>query len=111
MQCYTNRHLRQLFRLLSARAVLWTEMEKAEDLLAGEAARDRRLRHDGCEGPLVLQLGGGDPASLAAAARLAIRYHRAVEADAFGLMESRGCKRLIVQGEERLWRSVAVSDG
>jgi hypothetical protein len=74
MQCYTNRHLRRLLRMLSSRAVLWTEMEKVDDLLLSEAARDRRLRHDDCERPLVLQLGGGDPTSLAAAARLAIRF-------------------------------------
>ena len=73
MQCYTNRHLRHLLRLLSARAVLWTEMEKVEDLLASKAARDRRLRHDDMEHPLVLQLGGSDPALLAEAARHARR--------------------------------------
>ena len=73
MQCYTNRHLRWLLRLLSTKAVLWTEMEKVEDLLASDAARNRRLRHDDIERPLVLQLGGGDPVLLAAAARLALR--------------------------------------
>ncbi len=73
MQCYTNRHLRHLLRLLSARAVLWTEMEKVEDLLSNHAARDRRLRHDDMEHPLVLQLGGSDPNLLAEAARHARR--------------------------------------
>ena len=33
MQCYTNRHLRRMLRLLSSDAILWTEMEKVSDVL------------------------------------------------------------------------------
>ena len=45
MQCYTNRHLRYLLRRLNEDVVLWTEMEKAADLLASDDAMERRLRH------------------------------------------------------------------
>ncbi len=33
MRDYTDRHLRHLFRLLTSRAVLWSEMEKASVIL------------------------------------------------------------------------------
>jgi hypothetical protein len=49
MQCYTNRHLRYFFRLLSEKAVLWTEMEKTDDLLMSNSAGKRCiLFHDNC---------------------------------------------------------------
>ena len=73
MQCYTNRHLRDLLGRLCPAAVLWTEMEKTSDL-ATEAARHRRLWHRQTERPVVLQLGGDDPAQLAAAVRHAAPY-------------------------------------
>lgn len=76
MQCYTNRFFRYLMRGLSSKVVTWTEMEKAADLLASDAACERRLRHSlHCEGSLtVLQLGGSDVAQMARAAALARRY-------------------------------------
>ena len=73
MQAYTNRHMRRLCWLLSKRAVLWTEMEKASDLLASAAAAERRLRHPAAE-RCVLQLGGSDIPSLQDACRLANAY-------------------------------------
>ena len=73
MQCYTNRHLRDLLGRLCPAAVLWTEMEKTTDL-ATEAARHRRLWHRQTERSVVLQLGGDDPAQLAAAVRHAAPY-------------------------------------
>ena len=73
MQAYTNRHLRTLCRLLSSQAVLWTEMEKADDLLASQAAAHRRLRGGPGERS-VLQLGGRDIKKLEAACRLANEY-------------------------------------
>ena len=57
MQCYTNRHLRRLLRLLSTDAILWTEMEKVDDILANP---HRHLATVHTEHPLVLQLGGDD---------------------------------------------------
>lgn len=74
MQCYTNVHLRVLFRSLSAKAVLWTEMEKARDLCKSQKACAARLKHTYPEHPLVLQLGGGDPDRMAQAARSALPF-------------------------------------
>ena len=73
MQCYTNRHLRTLYRCCSDRVVLWTEMEKCSDLLGSAAAARRRLHH-AVEKPNVLQLGGSDPAELARATKLGLDY-------------------------------------
>lgn len=67
MEC-TDRHFRYFARLLSSRARLYTEMVTAAALLHGDPAR--LLRHDPFEYPLALQLGGSDPAQLAAAAKL-----------------------------------------
>jgi tRNA-dihydrouridine synthase A len=68
MMDWTDRHCRFLHRLMSRRAVLYTEMVTAAALRHGPA--DRLLRHDASEHPVALQLGGSDPAELAAAARL-----------------------------------------
>ena len=73
MQAYTNRHLRKLCRLLSKEAVLWTEMEKTEDILESDAAAERRLRHDASE-RCVLQLGGNEITRLKSACRVANKY-------------------------------------
>ncbi|KAJ1615968.1 hypothetical protein T492DRAFT_1109719 [Pavlovales sp. CCMP2436] len=71
MQVYTNSHLRALLRALSPSAVLWTEMEKTDDLLARPDVIAQRLRHACEQQPLVLQLGGNEPRALAEAARRA----------------------------------------
>jgi tRNA-dihydrouridine synthase A len=63
----TDRHLRYLLRLLAPHARLYTEMITARALLHGDA--ERLLRFDSVEHPVALQLGGSDPAELAAAAR------------------------------------------
>ena len=54
MQCYTNSHCRVLLRYLSSDAILWTEMEKVDDILANP---HRHLATVHTEHPLVLQLG------------------------------------------------------
>ena len=60
MQCYTNGPLRYLYRALSKDAVLWTEMEKVEDLMAADAsALQRRFGPPGYK-DIVLQVGGND---------------------------------------------------
>ncbi|WP_416423453.1 tRNA dihydrouridine(20/20a) synthase DusA [Pseudomonas sp. App30] len=69
MMDWTDRHCRFFLRLLSANALLYTEMVTTGALLNGDAARF--LRHDDTEHPLALQLGGSTPADLAACARLA----------------------------------------
>jgi tRNA-dihydrouridine synthase A len=62
----TDRHFRFMLRLLAPDLVLYTEMVVAQAVLHGD--RDRLLGFDEREHPLVLQLGGSDPAALAAAA-------------------------------------------
>ena len=64
----TDRHFRYLLRLLAPHARLYTEMITARALLHGDAPR--LLEFDAAEHPVALQLGGSDPAELAAAARL-----------------------------------------
>jgi tRNA-dihydrouridine synthase A len=68
MMDYTDRHCRYLLRLLSPRALLYTEMVTAQALAHGDV--ERLLGHDETEHPVALQLGGSDPALLAHAARL-----------------------------------------
>lgn len=67
---WTTRDFRYFARLLSRRALLYTEMVTTGALLHGDAAR--HLAFDASEHPLALQLGGSDPRALAACARLAV---------------------------------------
>lgn len=69
MMDWTDRHCRFFLRLLSKNALLYTEMVTTGALLHGDS--ERFLRHDETEHPLALQLGGSNPADLAASARLA----------------------------------------
>src|SRR5512147_1620950 len=71
MEC-TDRHCRYFHRLLSRHARLYTEMVSTGALLHGDVAR--HLDFDPAEQPLALQLGGSEPADLAAGARLAQRW-------------------------------------
>jgi tRNA-dihydrouridine synthase A len=64
----TDRHFRYLLRLLAPHARLYTEMVTARALLHGDV--EHLLRFAAEEHPVALQLGGNDPAELAAAARL-----------------------------------------
>src|SRR5258705_5757581 len=68
MMDWTDRHCRYFLRGFSPRVLLYTEMITAEALLRGNAAR--LLQYTPEEQPLALQLGGREPARLAAAARL-----------------------------------------
>lgn len=68
MDC-TDRHCRYFLRLISPRVRLYTEMITAAAIIRGDAAR--WLRFDAAEHPVAVQLGGSDPALLAAAARRA----------------------------------------
>ena len=72
MMDWTDRHARYFLRLISGRARLHTEMITAEAVLHGD--RDRLLGFDAAEHPLAAQLGGAEPARLAAAARIATDY-------------------------------------
>jgi tRNA-dihydrouridine synthase A len=68
MMDWTDRHCRRLHRCLSARARLYTEMLTAQAVIHGD--RERLLGFDPADHPVALQLGGADPAALAAAARI-----------------------------------------
>jgi tRNA-dihydrouridine synthase A len=65
---WTDRHFRYFARLMTRRTLLYTEMVTTGALLHGD--RERFLRHDPAEHPLALQLGGSDPAEMAACARM-----------------------------------------
>ncbi len=69
---WTDRHCRRFHRYLSRHARLYTEMVTTGALLHGD--QPRHLDFDALEHPLALQLGGSEPADLAACARLALRW-------------------------------------
>lgn len=64
----TDRHFRMLFRLISKRALLYTEMITADAIIHGN--REKLLGFNQEEHPLALQLGGSEPAKLALAAKI-----------------------------------------
>ena len=68
MMDWTDRHCRFFHRLLSRRALLYTEMVTTGALIHGDVAR--HLRYNVEEHPVALQLGGSEPADLAHCARL-----------------------------------------
>lgn len=69
MMDWTTSDYRVFARLLSKRALLYTEMITTGALLFGD--RDRFLHFDGIEHPLALQLGGSDAGELAQCAGFA----------------------------------------
>jgi tRNA-dihydrouridine synthase A len=68
MMDWTDRHCRAFHRTLTKRALLYTEMVTTGAVLHGP--RDRLLGFSAVEHPVALQLGGSDPAALAASARI-----------------------------------------
>src|SRR5688572_7650203 len=66
MMGWTGRHCRYFHRLLSARALLYSEMVTADAVIHGD--RERLLAFNPQEHPVALQLGGSNPARLAEAA-------------------------------------------
>lgn len=72
MMDYTDRHFRYFIRLMSRHTRLYTEMLTTGALLHGDPRRF--LEYHAAEHPLALQLGGSDPAELAACARIAADY-------------------------------------
>jgi tRNA-dihydrouridine synthase A len=69
MMEWTDRHCRFFHRLLTRRALLYTEMLTTGAVLRGNRAR--LLRYDPAEHPLALQVGGADPRALAQCAKIA----------------------------------------
>ena len=68
MMDWSDRHCRFFHRLLAPHARLYTEMVTTGAVLHGD--RERLLGYDPAEHPVALQLGGHEPAELAAAARI-----------------------------------------
>ncbi|MTH64762.1 tRNA dihydrouridine(20/20a) synthase DusA [Paracoccus shanxieyensis] len=69
MMDWTDRNCRVFHRMLSRRALLYTEMVTAQAVIHGDRAR--LLDYDAGDHPVALQLGGSDPAMLAEATRIA----------------------------------------
>lgn len=69
---WTDRHCRAFHRVLSGRALLYTEMVTADAVIHGD--RERLLGFAPEEHPVALQLGGSDPDKLAAAARIGAAF-------------------------------------
>ncbi len=70
MDC-TDRHYRYLARLISRRALLYTEMLTTGAVIFGDAGN--LLGFDPAEHPVALQVGGSDPVDMARSARIAER--------------------------------------
>ncbi|WP_375644808.1 MULTISPECIES: tRNA dihydrouridine(20/20a) synthase DusA [unclassified Bartonella] len=66
---WTDRHCRFFYRLLTKKALLYTEMMVADSVIHG--VRKQLLAFSDKERPVALQLGGADPKKLAEAARIA----------------------------------------
>ncbi|MDB5553073.1 MAG: tRNA dihydrouridine synthase DusA [Rhizobium sp.] len=66
MMDWTDRHCRAFHRVLSRRALLYTEMVTTGAVLFGP--KDRLLGFDASEHPVALQLGGSEPDALARSA-------------------------------------------
>jgi tRNA-dihydrouridine synthase A len=72
MMEWTDRHCRFFHRLLTRRALLYTEMLSTGAVLRGDRAQ--LLRYDPAEHPLALQVGGADPRALAQSAKIAAEW-------------------------------------
>src|SRR5471030_3298512 len=68
MMEWTDRHCRFFHRLLTRRALIYTEMLTTAAILRGD--RVRLLGFDAFEHPVALQLGGSDLQALAQSARI-----------------------------------------
>lgn len=69
MMEWSTSDCRTFWRLLTKKAVLYTEMVTTGALLHGD--KSRFLDYNACEHPIALQLGGSDPIALAECARIA----------------------------------------
>ena len=72
MMDWTDRHCRYLHRLLTSRALLFTEMVTSAAVVHGP--RERLLGFDPVEQPVAVQLGGSDPRELAEATAIAAEF-------------------------------------
>src|SRR4051794_28144822 len=72
MMEWSDRHCRVFHRLMTRRALVYTEMVTTGAVLHGD--RERLLGFDPAEHPVALQLGGSDPAALARCARIGAEF-------------------------------------
>lgn len=72
MMDWTDRQCRNVHRMLTRHALLYTEMVTTGAIIHGN--RDQHLAFDEIQHPVALQLGGSDPAALAECARIAEGY-------------------------------------
>lgn len=72
MMDWTDRHCRYFHRQFSRYALLYSEMITSAALVHGDP--ERLLAYHGAEHPVALQLGGSDPAQLAAAVQIAAPF-------------------------------------
>jgi tRNA-dihydrouridine synthase A len=72
MMDWTDRHCRFFHRLLTRRALIYTEMITTGAVIHGDRAR--LLAFDPAEHPVALQLGGADPRALAQCAQIAQEF-------------------------------------
>lgn len=68
----TDRHYRYFMRQITQRTLLYSEMVTAQAIVHGD--RDHLLGFTPAERPIVLQVGGDDPAMLATSARAAADF-------------------------------------
>jgi len=69
MMDWTDRHCRAFHRVLTRRAVLYTEMAVDQAVLLGDTPR--LIGFEAAEHPCAIQLGGSDPDTLAKASKIA----------------------------------------
>lgn len=72
MMDWTDRHCRAFHRVMSARALLYTEMVTADAVIHG--VRERLIGFSEVEHPVALQLGGSEPDKLAQATRIGAAF-------------------------------------
>jgi tRNA-dihydrouridine synthase A len=66
---WTDRHCRAFHRALTKEGLLYTEMVTSRAIIHGD--REKLLGYSPVEHPVALQIGGSDPAELAACAKIA----------------------------------------
>ena len=72
MMDWTDRHCRAFHRVLTKRALLYTEMVTTKAVIHGD--RERLIGYSDVEHPVALQLGGSEPDELAQCAKIAEAY-------------------------------------
>ena len=91
MMDWTDRHCRFFHRLLTRRALLYTEMITTGAVIHGDRAR--LLGFDPAEHPVALQLGGCDPQGAGADARASARISATTRSTSMSAARRTGCRR------------------